>query len=89
MIRFLLQNYTLTLPVLGLLASGLSLLRAPRPWTSRMLIEALFSYYILFSVALGYFYNFAMHVFLGQMTAHSSPRWALQAWVFRLSSCCR
>lgn len=69
MIRILLQNFTLTLLVLGLIASAASLLRMPRPWTSRVLVEALFSYFILFSIAFGYLYNFMVHVFLGEMTA--------------------
>jgi len=53
-IRFVLQNFTLTLLVLGLVASAASLLRMPRRLTSRVLVEALFSYFILFSIALSY-----------------------------------
>jgi hypothetical protein len=68
-IRFLLRNFTLTLLVLGLVASAASLLRAPRPWTAPTVVEALFSYFILFSIALGYLYNFVVHVFFGEMTA--------------------
>jgi hypothetical protein len=34
-----------------------------------MLIEAIFSYFILFSIALSYLYNFVLHVFFGEMTA--------------------
>jgi small-conductance mechanosensitive channel len=40
-----------------------------RPWTSRVLVEALFSYFILFSIAISYLYNFVLHVFFGEMTA--------------------
>jgi hypothetical protein len=68
-IRFLLQNFTLTLLVLGLVASAASLLRMPRRLTSRVLVEALFSYFILFSIALSYLYNFVVHVFFGEMAA--------------------
>src|SRR5262249_5136316 len=60
---------TLTLLVLGLVASVVSLLRTSRPWTPSMLIEAMFSYFILFSIALSYLYNFVLHVFFGEMTA--------------------
>src|ERR687884_518538 len=68
-IRFLLRNFTLTLLVLGLVASAASLLRAPRPWTAPTVVEALLSYFILFSIALGYLYNFVVHVFFGEMAA--------------------
>jgi hypothetical protein len=68
-IRFLLSNFTLTLLVLGFLASGLSLLRMPRPLTARALVEALFSYFILFSIAISYLYNFVAHVFFGDAVA--------------------
>lgn len=69
MIQFLLQNFTLTLLVLGLVASAVSLLRVPRPWTAPMVVEALFAYFILFSIALSYLYNFVVHVFFSEMTA--------------------
>jgi hypothetical protein len=80
-IRFFPQNFTLTIQ-----ANTVSLLRASRPWNSRMIIEALFSYFILFSIALSYFYNFVVHVFLGEMTAHCNPGWASQVLVSRLSA---
>ena len=69
LIRLLLQNFTLTLLVLGLAASAISLMRTPRPWTPAAIVETLFSYFILFSIALGHFYNFVLHVFFGEMTA--------------------
>jgi len=68
-IRFLLQNFTLTLLVLGLAASGIALLRKPRPLKARTVIEALLAYFILFSIGIAYFYNFVLHVFFGAMTA--------------------
>jgi hypothetical protein len=74
-IRFLLENFTLTLFVLGLVASAVSLLRRPRPLTLSVLVEAVFSYFILCSITLSYFYNFVAHVFLGEMVARFSG-WA-------------
>jgi hypothetical protein len=68
-IRFLLENFTLTLLALGLVASAISLLRTPPPWTARMLVEAIFSYFILCSIGLSYLYNFVVHVFFGEMAA--------------------
>jgi hypothetical protein len=68
-IRFLLGNFTLTLLVIGLIASAVSLLRKPKPLTMPVVVEALFSYFLLFSIAISLFYNFVLHSFLGQMTA--------------------
>jgi hypothetical protein len=69
LIRFLLENFTLTFLVIGLAASGISLLRTRRPWTPAAVIEALFSYFLLFSIALAFFYSFLLHVFFGEVTA--------------------
>ncbi len=69
LIHFALENFTLTLLVLGFVASAVSLLSAPRPRTAHVVVEAVISYFILCSIALGYFYNFAVHVFFGEMAA--------------------
>lgn len=69
LIRLALENFTLTLLLLGLVASALLLWRKPRPWGVSMIIEALLSCFILFSVAVSHFYNFVMHVFFGEMAA--------------------
>jgi len=34
-----------------------------------VIVEALFSYFLLFSIAIANFYNFVLHVFFGKMTA--------------------
>lgn len=68
-IRFLLSNYTLTCLLLGLIASALSLARAPKPLSGARVVEALFSYFILFSIGIGLFYNFVMHTFFGEISA--------------------
>ena len=69
LIRALLQNSTLTLLILGLIAAALSLLRKPRPLTRPVVVEAILSYFLLFSIAISYLYNFILHVFFGEMTA--------------------
>ncbi|MEW5838390.1 MAG: DUF6790 family protein [Pseudomonadota bacterium] len=69
-IRILLENITLTLLALGFVASAVALLLKPRPLTAPIVSEALLAYFILFSIALSYFYNFVMHVFFGEMVAH-------------------
>lgn len=68
-IRFILSNFTLTFLVIGLIASAIAYLVKPAPRTAAQLVEVLFSYFLLFSIGLGFFYNFVMHVFFGEMSA--------------------
>jgi hypothetical protein len=68
-IRFVLANFTLTFLVIGLVASGISLLLAPKPLSSTVVVEALFFYFLLFSIGFSFFYNFVMHTFFGEMSA--------------------
>jgi len=69
LITFLLSNFTLTLLILGLIASAVSLLRSPRPLTKPVVIEALLSYFMLFSIGISFLYNGIMHAFFGEMVA--------------------
>ena len=68
-IRFLLSNFTLTFFVLGLIASAITYLAKTAPRTRADLIEALFSWFLFFSVGVSFFYNFVMHTFFGEMSA--------------------
>jgi Family of unknown function (DUF6790) len=68
-IVFVLGNFTLTFFVLGLLASAVALWHARRPRSLAVVVEALFSYFLLFSIGLANLYNFVLHVFFGKMTA--------------------
>ena len=68
-IAFALGNFTLTFFVLGLLASAIALWRTRQPRSFAVVIEALFSYFLLFSIALANLYNFVMHVFFGRQAA--------------------
>src|ERR1700733_190477 len=68
-IRLVLGNFTLSFLVIGLIASGVALLRKPRPLTAPVVVEALFSYFLLFSIGFSLFYNFVLHSFFGEMTA--------------------
>lgn len=68
-IEFVLGNFTLTFFVLGLLASAIALRHAPRPRHLGVVVEALFSYFLLFSIVLSYLYNFVFHVFFGELAA--------------------
>jgi hypothetical protein len=69
LMAFLLSNFTLTFLVLGLITSAASLLRSPRPLTKPVVVEALLSYFMLFSIGISFLYNFVMHVFFGEMAA--------------------
>lgn len=68
LIAFALGNFTLTFFVLGLIASAIALAFKPRR-TYAVIVEALFSYFLLFSIAISYFYNFVFHVFFGELAA--------------------
>src|SRR5579875_1167236 len=67
-IVFLLSNFTLTFLVIGLIAAALSLLRT-RPLRPGAVVEAVFAWFLLFSIGLSFFYNFVIHVFFGGMAA--------------------
>jgi hypothetical protein len=55
--------------VAGLIASGVTLLRKPKALTTPIVVEALFSYFLLFSIGFSFLYNFVLHSFFGEMTA--------------------
>src|SRR5919198_2738064 len=68
-IAFALGNFTLTFFVLGLLASAIALSRTRQPRTLAVVVEALFAYFLLFSIGFANLYNFVMHVFFGREAA--------------------
>jgi hypothetical protein len=53
----LLSNFTVNLLIVGLIAAGISLFRQPRPWSTATVVEALLSYFVLFSIS----YVFQLH----------------------------
>jgi hypothetical protein len=68
-VQFALTNFTLTLLVIGLVASGIALIRAPKPLTMTAIVEALFSYFLLFSIGFFSLYNFIAHTVFAEMSA--------------------
>jgi hypothetical protein len=52
-----------------LLASAIALWRARPPRSSALIVEALFSYFLMFSIGFSYLYNFVLHVFFGKLAA--------------------
>jgi len=68
-IAFILGNFTLTFFAAGLLASAIAIWRTRPPRSSALIVEALFSYFLLFSIGFSYLYNFVLHVFFGKLAA--------------------
>jgi multisubunit Na+/H+ antiporter MnhE subunit len=58
------SNFTLTFLVVGFIFALISLVFKRKPLQRRQIIEAVFSYFLLFSIGISYLYNFVMHVFL-------------------------
>lgn len=67
-IAFVLGNFTLTFLVLGLIASAIAV-ASKSQWTFAVVVEALFAYFLLFSIGISYLYNFVFHVFFGELAA--------------------
>jgi hypothetical protein len=66
---FFLANYFLTFLIIGLLAGLISLINKPKPLTINLVAEALFSYYLLFTIGINNLVNFVSHVFFGDVAA--------------------
>jgi uncharacterized protein with PQ loop repeat len=66
---FIISNFTLTFFVVGLLCSLVDLSLRQKPLHKQQIIEALLSYFLLFSIGFSFLYNFIMHVFFAEMTA--------------------
>jgi hypothetical protein len=62
-------NFTLTFLMLGLIAALIAIARKPDGFTRANGAEELLAYFILFSVAISFFYNFIFHVFFGELAA--------------------
>jgi hypothetical protein len=68
-IAFVLGNFTLTFLVLGVIAALIAVAAKREGLTRANLAEELLAYFILFSVAVSFFYNFVFHVFFGELAA--------------------
>jgi len=66
---FFISNYFLTFLIIGLLAAVISLSNKPKPLTINVVSEALFSYYLLFTIGINNLVNFIFHVFAGDLAA--------------------
>jgi hypothetical protein len=68
-IAFIVSNFSLTFLVVGLIASGIAIARAPRPVGRAVVIDKLLVWYVFFNVGITFLVNFVFHVFFGPMTA--------------------
>ena len=68
-IAFIMGNFTLTFLIIGLIASAIALARAPKPLTGAVIVEALFKWFLFFSIGVSYIYNGIFHVFFGDLAA--------------------
>jgi hypothetical protein len=68
-ITFLFSNFTLTLFVIGIIAAFIALSRRTRPWSQAVVVEALLSWFLFFSLGVSFLYNFIMHVFFSEVAA--------------------
>ena len=69
LIGFVLGNFTLTFFVIGLVFSAVSLARTPAPRTAPVVVEALFKWFLFFSIGASYLYNAVMHTVFAEMSA--------------------
>jgi hypothetical protein len=69
MIGFALQNFFLTSVVIGFVFALVAIAWAKRPLNQSIVIEKLLSWHVFWAIGVGYFYNFVMHAFFGQMVA--------------------
>ena len=65
----IMSNPALSIFILGTLVSIIVLIFKPRPLAEGVVVEVLFSYYLLFSIGINYLVNFILHVFFGEMIA--------------------
>jgi hypothetical protein len=66
---FVLGNFTLTLFVIGIVVSAASLARRPKPRSGPAIAEALFKWFLFFSIGVSYLYNAFFHIVFHEMAA--------------------
>jgi Family of unknown function (DUF6790) len=69
LITLILENPTVTFLVLGVLAAAVALALKPGGVTPARVAEELLAYFVLFTIGIGYLYNYVMHAFFGEMVA--------------------
>src|ERR1043166_6765738 len=69
LIIFFIANYFFSFLIIGLAAGVIALINKPKPLTINLVAEALFSYYLLFTIGINNLVNFVAHVFFGDFSA--------------------
>lgn len=69
LIELVLSNPSVTCLVLGLLCSLIVMARQPKPLQKPRIVEALFSYFLLWSIGIYFLYNFIIHTIYAEMAA--------------------
>lgn len=69
LIGFVVANFTLTFLVIGLVFSAVTLALAPKPLTAPVVVEALFKWFLVFSIGASYLYNAVMHTIFADTAA--------------------
>ena len=68
-LEFVLSNFTLSFFVIAMVAASISLSFKEKPLRKAQIVEAIFSYFLLFCIGCNFFYNFVMHVFFAEAAA--------------------
>ncbi len=68
-IGFAIANFTLTFLVIGLVISGCVLARADKPLTAAVVVEAVFKWFLFFSIGVSYLCNAVMHTLFAETVA--------------------
>ena len=69
LIRLAMSNFTLTFLLFGVVAALIAVALKREGLTRESVAEELLAYFILFTIAIAYFYNFVFHVFFGELAA--------------------
>jgi hypothetical protein len=69
LLTFFVANYFFSFLIIGLAAGLLSLINKAKPLRADVVAEALFSYYLLFTIGINNLVNFVFHVFVGDLAA--------------------
>jgi len=69
LITFVLGNFTLSFFIIGLIFSAVAVARAQRPLTAPVIHEALFKWFLFFSIGVAYIYNAVFHVVFHEQAA--------------------
>lgn len=68
-IHFVLANYLLTFFAIGLIFSTIAIARSSPPRPAGLVTEKLISWFVFWTIGVGFFYNFIMHGLFGRMSA--------------------